>query len=204
MNIPATHHQPSPQASFQAGQLYPAPRRKPASSSLAFLPDGRRLEFIAPSPTEQALKQFSEGTLYMALIRRGAATALLHRFGSLPWRTAVCDGEGLGNQRQRVCQALARERSSPFQFTAGIIDPNTRTVLAVRPATLSPLFAALIGKAMKATDAKAKDPVAQAGDLDWLLTQHPEDLLSLASICERAVSVPAEAVRPRGNRLAGC
>ena len=204
MNIPKLQHHSSPQAPLPAVTLYPVPRRKAAASSLAFLPDKRRLELLIPSPTGQALGQFCEGALHLALVRRGTAAVLLHRFGGPPWRTAVCDGEALGKHRQQVYQALARERSAPFEFTAALIDPDTRAVLALRPATLSPVFASLIGKAMKTADSRAKDAEAQMGDLDWLLTQHPGDLISLAGIYERAMSAPVKPLRRIGHRLAGC
>ena len=154
------------------------------------MPDHPRLEFFLPSPTGETLAQFCTGDVYMALVRHGAATVLLHRFGDLPWRAALCDGEALGKARRRVFQALARERHLPFHFLAGIIDRDSKAVLAVRPAMLSPQFASLIGKAMRAADTQA---AAQIADLDWLLTQHPGDLLGLASIYERADALPAEA-----------
>jgi len=202
MNIPSTPQQASPKAPFQAGKFYPAGQRKRAASSFSFLPDNPRLELFIPSPAEKVLTQFCEGGLQMALVRHGAAAVLLYRFGSLPWHTAVCDGDGLGHQRRRVFQALARERSLPFHFSAGIIDRDTRAVLAVRHAMLSPMFASLIGKAMRAADGKAADLAAQAADLDWLMTQHPGDLLSLSSIYERATPLTAEEAGPPGERAA--
>jgi len=191
MHIPAIHQPILPKFAFQVGKFYPPGRRQPAGSSLSFLPDNRRLEVFVPSPAEPVLTQFREGDLQVALVRRGTAAVLLHRFGNLPWGTALCDGAGLGTETRQVFQALARERRLPFQFSAGLIDRDSQAVLAVRPATLSPLFASLIGKAMRDAAAKAMDAEAQAADLDWLMTQHPGDLLSLASIYERAMFVPA-------------
>ena len=191
MNIPSTPRQHAPQSPLlQVGRHYPAGQRKPDASSFSFMPDHPRLEFFLPSPTGETLAQFCTGDVYMALVRHGAATVLLHRFGDLPWRAALCDGEALGKARRRVFQALARERHLPFHFLAGIIDRDSKAVLAVRPAMLSPQFASLIGKAMRAADTQA---AAQIADLDWLLTQHPGDLLGLASIYERADALPAEA-----------
>ncbi len=84
MDIPATQHQLLPKSPFQAGKFYPPSQRKLAASSFSFLPDSRRLEIFIPSPTGAVLRQFCEGDLHMALVRHGATTVLLHRFGNLP------------------------------------------------------------------------------------------------------------------------
>jgi hypothetical protein len=196
MTMSATRHPHPPKALFQAAKTHPHSRRLGAGSSFLCLPDGWRLELCVPSPSAETLRQFCEGEVRVALVQRGAAAVLLHRFGSLPWRAAVCDGEALGKEKRRVFQALARERRLPFHFSAGLIDRDGKALLAVRPAMLSPTFASCIGKAMRAGEARADGPAAQAADLDWLMTQSPADLLGLAGVYERALSEPVPADGP--------
>ena len=195
MNIQPTHYQNLNMPPFQAAErLSPAERRKPAAtSSFYFLPDGRRLELVIPSPNSPAMEQFCQGAVHMALVRRGFAAVLLYSFGNLPWQVAIFNGEGLGHERLRVFKALARERSSPLQFSAAIIDRDTQALRAMRPVTLSPLFASMIGRAMRAGSSRIEDS-EQAADHDWLMTQHSGDLLGLSCIYERAVALPVEMV----------
>ena len=195
-----------PTFTFNIGKRVQMPSGRGMSlSCLTFLPGNRRLDIVMPSPGSQELRQFYEGELRMALVCRGAAVVLLHRFGNLPWQTAVLDGKTLGSGKLRAFKSLARERREPFQFSIALNDQRTRALLATRHAMLSPLFASMIGKAMRSVEANAKDLQSQIADLDWLTTQYPPDLLSLASIYERAVpvhtgGVKAQVVVPSASR----
>jgi hypothetical protein len=184
-----THRSHQPSLTFTLGERVAMPRRSASLSRLTFLPGNRRLDISIASPTTEELAEFNHGRLSIALVCRGAAVVLLHRLGDLPWQTAVLDSKLLGKDKLRAFRSLARDRDEPFYFLVALSDQDTDTLLASRHAALSPLFASMIGKAMKAAEISSKDSESQIVDLDWLMTQNPPDLLSLASIYEQAVSV---------------